>query len=106
MTTPPKSIDETSSPENSASPPEIQVEFFGIARQLAGRESASVNALTIADVITALSSRFPELGSRCFIDQGLRPHWLFNVDGRFIRDTRALVTPDTPVLLMSADAGG
>ena len=77
-----------------------------MARQLAGCESTSVHASTIADVIAVLSSQFPELAARCFIDRGLQPHWLFNVAGQFIREPSVSVAPETPVLMMSADAGG
>ncbi len=87
-------------------PPEVQVEFFGMARQLAGCESTSVHASTIADVIAVLSAQFPALAARCFVDRGLRQHWLFNVAGQFIREPSVPVTPGIPVLLMSADAGG
>jgi molybdopterin converting factor small subunit len=102
----PKTTDGTSDDRDSETPPEVHVEFFGIARQLAGCESISVEASTLADVITALSTRFPELGARCFRDQGLREQWLFNIEGRFIRETTFPLTADASVLLMSADAGG
>ncbi len=85
---------------------EIQVEFFGMARQLAGCETTTVAARTVADVIAKLSNEFPELASRCFDEGTLRPSWIFNVDGSFVRDGTARVSSSSPVLLMSADAGG
>lgn len=85
---------------------EIQVEFFGMARQLAGCETTTVTALTVIDVIAELTDRYPELALRCF-DQGhLSPSWIFNVDGSFVRDGKLTVTPGSSILLMSADAGG
>jgi molybdopterin converting factor small subunit len=106
VTHPSAGTDQTPKLDDPTGSPEIHVEFFGMARQLAGCESTSVNASTIADVIAVLSAQFPELAARCFVDRGLRQHWLFNIGGRFIRDTSVRVTPETPVLLMSADAGG
>ena len=85
---------------------EIQVEFFGMARQLAGCETTTVTAQTVADVIAELSDRYPELASRCFDEGTLSPSWIFNVDGSFVRDGTAPVSSVSPVLLMSADAGG
>lgn len=85
---------------------EVQVEFFGIARQLAGCESAQVEARVLADVISRISLRFPELAARCFDDGAVRPNWIFNVDGRFVRDSSFPVSPQISILLMSADAGG
>jgi len=85
---------------------EIQVEFFGMARQLAGCETTTVTAQTVAEVIAKLSERYPELASRCF-DQGtLNPSWIFNVDGSFVRDGSQPVPSGSSILLMSADAGG
>jgi len=102
----PNSTDETPSRRDSGAPPEVRVEFFGIARQLAGCESTFVAASTLAEVIAALVARFPELGTRCFCDRGLRDQWLFNMGGHFVRDTTSPVTAGATILLMSADAGG
>lgn len=86
--------------------PSVQVEFFGIARQLADCESAEIQASTIAELIDSLSTEFPELGVRCFEDGCLRSDWLFNIDGRFVRSPDETLSADSSVLLMSADAGG
>ena len=83
---------------------EIQVEFFGMARQLAGCETTTVTAQTVIDIIAELTDRYPELALRCF-DQG-HLSWIFNVDGSFVRDVEPTVTPGSSILLMSADAGG
>lgn len=85
---------------------EIQVEFFGMARQLAGCETATLTAQTVADVIVELSGRYPELASRCFPEGTLSPSWIFNVGGSFVRDGSLPVPPGSSILLMSADAGG
>ena len=85
---------------------EIQVEFFGMARQLSRCETPTVKAQTVAEVIAELSARYPELATRCF-DQGtLSPSWIFNVDGSFVRDGSQPVASGSSILLMSADAGG
>lgn len=85
---------------------EIQIEFFGMARQLTGCSATTVSADTVADVIARLSEQFPDLAARCFPEGVLSPSWIFNMGGSFVRDGSLPVTADTPVLLMSADAGG
>jgi len=86
--------------------PEIQVEFYGVARTLAGCDTLPVKAETVAELILTLTVQCPQLASRCFDGGELRPHWIFNVDGRFVRETDVSLDAAKPVLLMSADAGG
>jgi len=86
--------------------PEIQVEFYGVARRLAGCDTLPVKAGTVAELIAALSVQCPQLAAHCFKGTQLRPHWIFNVAGRFVREAEEPLAADTPVLLMSADAGG
>jgi len=85
---------------------EIRVEFYGVARTLAGCDWLSVKAATVADLIPALTVQCPKLASNCFEGGKLSPHWILNIDGRFVRDFDVPLNAATPVLLMSADAGG
>lgn len=87
--------------------PQIRVEFFGLARSATGVETADLDATTIEQAISQLSSEFPELATTCFQDGSLKPGWLFSINGRVFTSepTDALADGDA-LLLLSADAGG
>lgn len=89
----------------------VTVEFFGIARQRAGRTRIVVcrglESTRLGDVLLAAAERLPELAGECL--DGSRPQdgYLANINAR-----RFTTDPDTPirsgdhVLLLAADAGG
>ena len=87
--------------------PQIRVEFFGLARSSAGVETADVDAASIGQAISQLSSKYPELATTCFQDGSLKPGWLFSVNGRvFTSEPADALTAGDALLLLSADAGG
>ena len=86
---------------------EITVEFFGMARQRAGRSTLTVAAATLTEVLHAIERACPQLGSLRGPDGQLAKHFLLSLDGqRFLRDVTAAVPAGTHLLLLSADAGG
>lgn len=88
----------------------IRVEFFGVARQRAGRPFTVLpltGPATLGSVIAELAAKFPQLAADCFSGDRLRPGYLANVDGeRFVNDPAAPIDEHASLLIMSADAGG
>ena len=90
---------------------QIQVEFYGIPKHRAGVETVTVatesGSISLGEVITDLTGRFPALAEACFNGVGLREGFVANVDGqRFVNDPSFVIQSDSPLLIMSADAGG
>ena len=85
----------------------VRVEFFGVARSHAGRESINVDATCVQDVFDHIARTLPELARTCFRDGKLIDAFLINVNGdRFTRDSATRLANGDSVLLMSADSGG
>ena len=89
----------------------IQIEFFGIPRQRAGVESATVEIdgtrASLGDVVERVASQFPTLAQECFDGRRLLPGFSANIDGnRFVTDPQTLLRDGSSLLIMSADAGG
>jgi molybdopterin converting factor small subunit len=89
----------------------IDVEFFGIPRQRAGRASARVETSaarpTLGDVLAELAARFPELAATCIDGRKLRPGYTVSLGGkRFLADPEASLEPGECLFLLSSDAGG
>ena len=89
----------------------IRVEFYGIPRQRAGTESATVprgdTRMDLGQLIGELALRFPQMARECFDGSRLRDGYIANVDGQqFITDPHTILPPGASVLILSADAGG
>ena len=88
----------------------IRVEFYGIARQRAGSESAEVpipGPISLETVIRYLVAEFPDLAPECLQGNRLQAGYVANVDGqRFVRDPTTQLEDNSCLLIMSADAGG
>jgi molybdopterin converting factor small subunit len=96
----------TTSPDQA----EIQVEFYGTARQRTGTAAirlAAPQSLTLQTLWRHLMERFPALEAD---ESGYRPPsplYRVNLDGqRFVMDPRTRIEAGQAVLIMSADAGG
>ncbi len=89
----------------------VTVEFFGIARERAGRPDVEVcvgvDSTRLGDVLLEVAERLPALVGECLSGERPQAGFLVNINAR-----QFLTDPDTPVhagdhvLLMTADAGG
>ncbi len=85
----------------------VVVEFFGIPRQRAGKADLTLQAATVAELLTALEAHCPGLRGLRRPDGSLTPHYLLSIDGRrFVGRGDEAVPEGAHVLLLSADAGG
>jgi len=84
----------------------MRVELFGIPRERAGVASVDLDAATLGQLVTALSTRFP--GIRDLVTpSGFCPTVVANLNGdRFIQDPGTPIEEGDCVLVLSADAGG
>jgi len=84
----------------------MHVEFFGIPRERAGIAEVEVDAESLGQLFSVLSTRFPAL--RGLISAGgLDPSIAASLNGdAFVSDPRTALAADDHVLLISADAGG
>ena len=89
----------------------VTVEFFGIARQRAGRTRIVVcqglESARLGDVLLAAAAELPGLADECLDGPRPRDGYLANINARrFTPDPNAPVQPGDHVLLLAADAGG
>jgi molybdopterin converting factor small subunit len=89
----------------------IRVEFYGIARQRAATESWTVplshDSITLSELWTGLTQRFPRLLFDAAESRTLSPYFAYNVDGtHFVVDGSTKLHAGQTLLIMSADAGG
>jgi sulfur-carrier protein len=88
----------------------IRVEFYGIARQRAGRPAIELEpsgSATLGAIIEELGQRLPEFGRACVAGGDLQPELAANLDGqRFISDPATSIRDGQCLLILSADAGG
>jgi molybdopterin-guanine dinucleotide biosynthesis protein A len=88
--------------------PEVRIELYDLARARAATAFVSVRADTLGGALLALADDHPALVPEVLsADGGLAPHWRASLGGeRFVDDPAAPLPPDTPILLLSALAGG
>ena len=85
----------------------IRVEFFEMARRLAGTREIEVHATTLREALAAVAAAYPALVPDVIRGDVLAPHWRAGLDGR-----TWLTDPDHPLRngqtlqLISALAGG
>ncbi len=85
----------------------IRVEFYGIARQRAGREFAEVQAQSLASALEQLAQRFPEFARTCVANGKLANGITANVNGDvFVSNGDCPLNEGDTLLILSADAGG
>jgi molybdopterin converting factor small subunit len=89
----------------------IRVEFFGIARQRAGVAELSLALerpeVALADVLSQVAARVPDLGDEWIADGRLHASLTANLDGlRFVSDPATIICDGQNLLILSADAGG
>jgi molybdopterin converting factor small subunit len=84
----------------------MYVEFLGIPRERAGISEMHVDAETLGEVLSALSSRLPALSELISAD-GLHPSIVANLNGdEFVSALDTPLADDDRLLILSADAGG
>lgn len=89
------------------SAPEITVEFFGMARRLAGCAAVSVRAGTADVAISQAIHRHPALHELRATPASLSARFLLSCNGGpFHRDLKFALNPGDRLLVLSADAGG
>jgi len=85
----------------------VTVELFGVPRSRAGVAQTTACGASLAEVLSDLARRFPNLAETCFDGDRLKPTYVANVGGE-----RFVAEPDTPLadgcrlLILSADGGG
>lgn len=89
----------------------IRVEFFGMARRVAGLAEVAVepaeSAASLRQVLEQVEAAVPAARGHLIVGGGLSPSLTANVEGRhFTRDLQARVSDGQTLLLLSADAGG
>ena len=84
----------------------MYVEFLGIPRERAGLSELEVQASTLGQLLTMLSTRLPRF-SELMVDGRLHPSIAANLNGNdFVSDPDTRLTAEDRVLLLSADVGG
>jgi molybdopterin converting factor small subunit len=84
----------------------MRVELLGIPRERAGVAELEVQAETLGQLLSTLTTRFPSFAELTSSDR-LRPSIVANLNGdRFISDPGTPLGQDDCVLILSADAGG
>lgn len=88
--------------------PEVRVELYDLARARAATAVATVRAATLGGALLGLADAHPGLVPDVLTADGrLAPHWRASLGGaRFVDDPAEPLPPDTPILLLSALAGG
>ena len=88
----------------------IRVEFFGIARQRAGKPYMTLpvpGPVSLETVLDHLAAQLPDFAAECLQGNRLLPRYVANLDGeRFVCDPNTQLAENTCLLIMSADAGG
>jgi len=89
----------------------IEVEFFGVCRQRTGVANVSLpcgeDGKTLAEVLRALSKKYPEFAAHCLDGDSLQTGYIANINGdKFVREGCEQIQDRENILLMSADAGG
>ena len=89
----------------------IRVEFFGIARQRAGRAALDIESggdtTTLASVLAHVGRQVPDFARECLASGTLVPTLAANLDGRqFVSDPTTPIRDGQALLILSADAGG
>ena len=90
----------------------IQIEFYGVARRMAGRSSLTVEtdaggSTSLGAVLRLAASCEPALAPECIDGETLGETFIANVDGnRFVRDPGTTLHSGQTVMIFSADAGG
>jgi molybdenum cofactor guanylyltransferase len=83
--------------------PQLRVEFFDVARRLAGREALLVDAATLGEALHEISVRLPDLGRELAAPR----HFRFSRNGElFVEDPATPLADGDSLLLLSAQAGG
>jgi molybdopterin converting factor small subunit len=90
---------------------QVRVEFYGIARQLAGRGQLELElpgrSTHLGAVLDAVAVALPALAGEWIGDGRLHATLAANLNGeRFVSDPRTPVSEESCVLILSADAGG
>jgi hypothetical protein len=85
---------------------EVTVEFYGMARQNAGRALMTASGRTLAEVLQAVARECPAL--RELVQNGeIDRHYLISIDGReFLTDPTKTIASGTRILILGADVGG
>ncbi len=84
----------------------MYVEFLGIPRERAGLAELEVQASTLGQLLTTLSTRLPGF-SELMVDGRLHASIAANLNGDlFIHDPGTALAAEDRVLLLSADVGG
>jgi molybdopterin converting factor small subunit len=85
--------------------PLVIVEFYGLARQRAGRAEVHLEAATIGSALAAAAAACPNLHAIC--DNRLSAEYRLSVGGKFFTENLAEPLHDgDALLLLGADAGG
>jgi molybdopterin converting factor small subunit len=89
----------------------IRVEFFGIARQRAGRAALDLelgnDTTTLGGVLTTIGRQVPEFARECLVGGTLVSTLAANLDGQqFVSDPATPICDGQALLILSADAGG
>ena len=98
-------------PSIAAPPIGPRVEFYGVARLLAGCPAVTLDlgAATLPEVVRALADRLPALVGPVLdpVRGTTADGYLFNRNGRdFLTDPAAVIRPGARVLLLASVAGG
>jgi molybdopterin converting factor small subunit len=84
----------------------MHVEFLGVPRQRAGVAELVVEADTLGQLLTTLSTRLPAL-AEVIVGDRLHPAFVANLNGdEFVSDPATALGADDHILILSADAGG
>ena len=90
-----------------ASGMQVTVEFLGLLKQKTDTDSATLEAATLAELLSEIEQRFPQLSPSVVRGGELQPGYLASINGReFTRAGTQVFQPEDCVLLLSADAGG
>ncbi len=85
----------------------VRVEFYGIARQRAGRAATEIEASNLATAVNELTHQFPQLAESVFENGRIKAGFLANINGvSFTTDPATKLNSGDCLLILSADVGG
>ena len=89
-------------------PEQVDVELFGLARQLAGCAGLRAGAGPLASILREIRDRCPALGGLLWCSESSGPAaCLISLDGeRFLCNPAESIQPGAKIVILPADAGG
>ena len=85
----------------------VVVEFLGMPRRYAARDSLEIEASTLGETLTTVAARLPDVARHCIDGPLMRPGYLAAINCRvFTADPAQQLADGDTVQILSSDVGG